>query len=133
MSSGSLPNHSHRNDRQRPAVSARTAKAPGEENPSPDLIAAGPDETVIVEVKAGRGPQHNSGVEELARALEDRPGWRFEFVALPVPLTASRWDALRRETLRTASILVVASCSKAPGIWRWSDFGFLWSSCFART
>jgi hypothetical protein len=85
VSSGSLPNRSHRNDRQRPAVSARTAKAPGKENPSPDLIAAGPDETVIVEVKAGRGPQHNSGVEELARALENRPGWRFEFVALPVP------------------------------------------------
>ena len=50
----------------------------------PDLIAKGPHETVVVEVKAGtRTP---ADLASVAAAIDSRPGWRFEVVLLDLAL-----------------------------------------------
>jgi hypothetical protein len=47
----------------------------------PDLIAEGPDESVVVKVRSGSRMESTSDWEELARRVQENPGWRFEIVA----------------------------------------------------
>ncbi len=53
----------------------------------PDLIAIGPDESVVVEVKLGEEVRRSRHWAELARAVEQQPGWRFELVVRSRPDT----------------------------------------------
>lgn len=46
----------------------------------PDLIAVGDEESVVVEVKTGRGFVRSGEFRELAARVNDQPGWRFELV-----------------------------------------------------
>lgn len=46
----------------------------------PDLVARGPHETVVVEVKSRSDLVKERGLAELARTVERIPGWRFELV-----------------------------------------------------
>jgi hypothetical protein len=46
----------------------------------PDLIAAGKDEFVVVEIKARGDVEDQQVVAEIEAALRNRPGWRFELV-----------------------------------------------------
>lgn len=46
----------------------------------PDLVARGPHETVVVEVKSKSDLVNERGLAQLARTVERIPGWRFELV-----------------------------------------------------
>ena len=97
----------------------------------PDLLARRDDESVVVEVKSGpvRRPQRDP-FREIARVVEEHPGWRFELVvrnAAPIPepeapaegrpsLTGS--DAAR--ALADAEDLVSSGRPEAALLWAWS-------------
>jgi hypothetical protein len=49
-------------------------------NHQPDLIARGPDETVVVEVRSRDSLIRSRELTPLAEILADRPGWRLELV-----------------------------------------------------
>lgn len=56
----------------------------------PDMIARAPDDNVVIEVKTRRTLTDDRNLEEIARKLEKKPGWRFEMV-----LTNPRTDDAR--------------------------------------
>jgi hypothetical protein len=63
----------------------------------PDLIAKGPNETVVVEVKAGT--RTTPDLVSVAQAINSRPGWRFELVFLDVTSQVGRSDLQSVEQL----------------------------------
>ena len=48
----------------------------------PDLIAHGPNESVVVEVKMGTQTAASERFGELVQAVQDQPGWRFSLVII---------------------------------------------------
>lgn len=48
----------------------------------PDLIARGPNESVVVEVKMGTQTAASERFRELVQAVQDQPGWRFSLVII---------------------------------------------------
>lgn len=90
----------------------------------PDLIAKGPNETVIIEVKAGtRTPVDLASV---AAAVNSRPGWRFEVVLvdtgrvessdlLPIEQLEKTLDEVQRllgSDLQTAAFVLLWSATE---------------------
>jgi hypothetical protein len=66
----------------------------------PDLLAKGDHESVVVEVKRQPDLASEPRIDELAEAIEELPGWRFELVVMrphPPSLDEAR-DALLSET-----------------------------------
>ena len=49
---------------------------------TPDLIALGENESIVIEVKSRKSLASDPRARELARLLQDRPGWRFELVVV---------------------------------------------------
>jgi len=92
----------------------------------PDLIAKGPDESVVIEVKAA-GTVEPERWRDLAQAIQQEPGWRFEIV-VPDPAqqtqeknrTSSLSDAEVRERLAAADHLAVAGTLDAALLVAWS-------------
>ena len=100
----------------------------------PDLIAQSDDETVVVEVKTRRGLSQARDLGDLARALEGRPGWRFEFIvtnpkgsstvpdeadlAEPWLLDRRLVDAQRMAEARTLDAAMLLAWSAAEGTLR---------------
>lgn len=63
------------------SVEPPPARLPGFlEGLHPHLIAVGSEESVVVEVKTGRGFVHSGEFHELASRVNDQNGWRFELV-----------------------------------------------------
>jgi len=46
----------------------------------PDLVAFGSDENVVFEIKVNEPSAGDSKLQKLAKAVQKRPGWRFELV-----------------------------------------------------
>lgn len=44
----------------------------------PDAIAISPKESVVVEVKAKRAPEHQSRLTQIAKLVESQQGWKFK-------------------------------------------------------
>jgi hypothetical protein len=65
----------------------------------PDLIARGPKETVVIEVKAGT--RTSADLADVATAVNSRPGWRFEVVLLDVGTQTAASELLPLEQLET--------------------------------
>lgn len=79
----------------------------------PDIVARKGDETVVVEVKSRHALRQSPQAQQLAAAVRQLPGWRFELVvarpdiAFPLPAGAQPWDAQDIENaLREASALL---------------------------
>ena len=49
----------------------------------PDLIAFGPTESVVVEVKVGTRAAHGMKLQPIAERIAKEPGWRFSIVVAP--------------------------------------------------
>ncbi len=47
-----------------------------------DLLAKRGEETVVIEVKRGGGPKPDERLRRLSSLMKDRPGYRFDFIAL---------------------------------------------------
>ena len=96
----------------------------------PDLLARQGDESVIVEVKASSASSRRDLFQELARAVEGHPGWRFELVVANVPPipepeapigerpSLTRSDAAR--VIADAEDLVGSGRPEAALLWAWS-------------
>lgn len=78
-----------------------------------DLVAYGPDETVVVEAKRRSAVGGDSQIRRLAEAIAGRPGWRLELLLIPdeaqpesatprngEPAAVAREQLLRAATLR---------------------------------
>jgi len=48
----------------------------------PDLVARGPDESVVIEVKVGTKTAASERFRELAEIIQHQPGWRFSLVVI---------------------------------------------------
>jgi len=48
----------------------------------PDLVARGPNESVVVEVKVGTQTAASERFRELAETIQRQPGWRFSLVVI---------------------------------------------------
>src|SRR5215470_5597565 len=48
----------------------------------PDLVASGPNESVVVEVKVGTRTAASERFRELAETIQRQPGWRFSLVVI---------------------------------------------------
>ena len=48
----------------------------------PDLVARGPNDSVVVEVKVGTQTAASERFRELAETVQRQPGWRFSLVVL---------------------------------------------------
>jgi hypothetical protein len=48
----------------------------------PDLVARGPDESVVIEVKVGTDTAASERFRELAETIRRQPGWRFSLVVV---------------------------------------------------
>lgn len=64
----------------------------------PDIVARKGDESVVVEVKSRHALRQSPQAQQLATAVRQLPGWRFELVvarpeiAFPLPVGAQPWD-----------------------------------------
>jgi uncharacterized protein YutE (UPF0331/DUF86 family) len=64
----------------------------------PDLIARGPNESVVIEVKVGTETAVSERFRELAETIQRQPGWRFSLVVIDprsdevIPLTQQLLD-----------------------------------------
>jgi Holliday junction resolvase len=47
---------------------------------TPDLVAEGPNESVVVEIKSSRKPRGTEYWKQLSSVLQQHPGWRLELV-----------------------------------------------------
>jgi hypothetical protein len=63
----------------------------------PDLIAKGPNETVVIEVKAGT--RTAADLASVAAAINSRPGWRFELVLVDIATQPATSELLPVEQL----------------------------------
>jgi uncharacterized protein YutE (UPF0331/DUF86 family) len=70
---------------------------------SPDLIAQGDEESVVVQIKSSSQLQHDEEMEELAETIESEPGWRFELHVVPSDEPASEDILLSLQSLRARS------------------------------
>jgi hypothetical protein len=61
---------------------------------SPDLLALGDHESVVVEVKTRKQLADSRTVRDLEEHVKREPGWRFELIVLPVEDEARRAAAL---------------------------------------
>lgn len=57
-----------------------------------DVVAVGPSESVVVEVKSRRNLAAEPAIEQLAAAVRSQPGWRFDLVLMPPPEGESDLD-----------------------------------------
>jgi hypothetical protein len=64
----------------------------------PDILAFRGDQKVLVEIVSGPPRDEAAELSELARAVQQHPGWRFDFVHVPAP--AARQASLGAEEIR---------------------------------
>jgi REase_AHJR-like len=89
----------------------------------PDLVARKADDLVVVEVKSREGLPDQQ-VQDLAKAVREQPGWRFELVLLkaePGPPGTRAWDAEDiAESLRQAEAILNSGFPEAALLLAWS-------------
>ena len=92
----------------------------------PDLVARGPHESVIVEVKVGTQTAVSERFRDLAETIQQHPGWRFSLVVLdprsdemapPTQPLLDRKDIIHR--LNTAHALLKAGVTEAGFLLMW--------------
>lgn len=93
----------------------------------PDIVAHKGDETVVVEVKSRHALRQSPEVQQLAAAVRQLPGWRFELVvakpdiAFPLPAGAQSWDTQDIESaLDEAAALLRAGHHGAALLMAWA-------------
>lgn len=97
------------------------------QNFRPDIVAEGPDESVVIELRTRRKVRRTDYWAELAETIQRHPGWRFELVMdanldREKPSTISREEInsrlkkgkeLNRSNLQDASLLITWSAVEA--------------------
>lgn len=94
---------------------------------TPDIVARRGDDNVVIEVKTSTTVSGSSEVMQLARLVEDKPGWRFELVItnprerrlIQEPEQKLNAPQLRRR-LRDAERLVEIGSLEAAALLAWS-------------
>jgi hypothetical protein len=70
---------------------------------SPDLIAEGSDESVVVRVVTSDGLKENEQLTSLAERIEAKSGWRFDLHVIPRPDPTIEELLLSEKTIRSKS------------------------------
>src|SRR5262245_28487199 len=67
-----------------------------------DIVAYGPEDSIVVEVKVGTRTAASEHYRELAETIQHHPGWRFSLVVVDPrsdDVTPSTWPLLNREKI----------------------------------
>ena len=93
----------------------------------PDLVARGPNESVVIEVKVGIKTAASERFRELAETIQRQPGWRFSLVVIDpgsdevAPLTQQLLDRKRiADRLTSADELLKAGATDAAFLMMWT-------------